>query len=399
MVMEKIDIFTQNKLSKNKINIGIILNFEANSWLGGYNYYLNFYNLIKRTNCKLTVFCNKNNANRIYKDFKLAKIVVTDYFSYPKKFLGIKSKLKILILGRDLETDKYLNDNNIDILVLSGFLGKKSIIKNIPIIWDFQEIINPKNFSLKQILLRKFNNYMCANHSNHVLLGTKHDNKIFKKYYKSSKVNNSYINMPETLVNFKILKKEKLQKLFKLNLNNFLILPNQFWKHKNHILVLKALKIIKYRYKKNILIVSTGQKNDWRHTQNFSEIKKFIKKNKLEKNFKILGVVKQNQLLNLIFYSKALINPSKAEGESGSVEIAKAFNKYTLLSNIDVHREQKKNKTFLFNVKDYKKLAKLILRVNNLEVPKNINQINYLKLHNNYINRQRNKYIQLLKLK
>ena len=205
--------------------------------------------------------------------------------------------------------------------------------------------------------------------------------------------------MPETLVNFKILKKENLQKLFKLNLNNFLILPNQFWKHKNHILVLKALKIIKCRYKKNILIVSTGQKNDWRHTQNFSEIKKFIKKNKLEKNFKILGVVKHNQLLNLIFYSKALINPSKAEGESGSVEIAKAFNKYTLLSNIDVHREQKKNKTFLFNVKDYKKLAKLILRVNNLEVPKNINQINYLKLHNNYINRQRNKYIQLLKLK
>ena len=203
MVMEKIDIFTQNKLSKNKINIGIILNFGTDSWLGGYNYFLNFYNIIKRTNYKLTVFCNKNNSKRIYKDFKSAKIIVTEYFSYPKKFLGVKSKLKILTLGRDSETDKYLKDNNIDILALSGFLGNKSKIKSIPIIWDFQEIINPKNFSIRQILLRKFNNYMCAKHSNHVLLGTKHDNKIFKKYYKSPKVNNSYINMPETLANFK----------------------------------------------------------------------------------------------------------------------------------------------------------------------------------------------------
>ena len=61
----------------------------------------------------------------------------------------------------------------------SGYLGRNSKIINIPIIWDFQEIINPANFSFNQRVLRNFNHFMCLTNSSKVILGTKHDQDIF----------------------------------------------------------------------------------------------------------------------------------------------------------------------------------------------------------------------------
>ena len=46
-------------------------------------------------------------------------------------------------------------------------------------------------------------------------------------------------------------------------------------------------------------------------------------------------------LMSLMFYSIAVINPSFSEGWSNTVEQAKAMRKKTIISNITVHREQK----------------------------------------------------------
>ena len=48
-----------------------------------------------------------------------------------------------------------------------------------------------------------------------------------------------------------------------------------------------------------------------------------------------------------------LINPSKSEGWSSTVEQAKSMGKLVLLSNLPVHKEQNPSRSFFFNPNDY----------------------------------------------
>ena len=96
--------------------------------------------------------------------------------------------------------------------------------------------------------------------------------------------------------------------------------------------------------------------------QTFKLIKRYIKENNLSENYKILGIIPFIDMLSLMFHSIAVLNPSKSEGLSNSVEQAKTFKKNTILSNIPVHKEQKEKNFFYFNSDDSKKLAFLIYK-------------------------------------
>ncbi len=378
-----------------KKRIGIIINFSPETWLGGINYYINLNNLLDKKKFELRIFCGSNEKKFCIKNFKDSKVIVTEKFKYPKKYLGPLSKIKILFFGKDNSLIYFLKENKIDVL-FGYYLGRYSQVDSIPIIWDFQELHNPENFSLKEIILRKFNNFMCASNSNKVLLSTKPDQLIFNKIYNKKKKSNSvYINMPQNLNNFKLINKTKILRKFKIN-NNYFILPNHYWKHKNHILVLKALKNIKKKELKNIQIVSTGNNKDWRHKDNFQIINKYVKENNLRSNYKILGIVSENHILNLIYHSIALINPSKSEGESGSVEMAKVFQKLTLLSNLDVHKRQKIKGSFFFGVNDFKKLGIYLLMLKKkYKFKSEISLKKCLKIHTKYIQEQKTKFTNL----
>jgi len=65
-------------------------------------------------------------------------------------------------------------------------------------------------------------------------------------------------------------------------------------------------------------------------------------------------------LMSLMFYSIAVINPSFSEGWSNTVEQAKAMRKKTIISNITVHREQKNSDTVLFKPNDHNKLREIL---------------------------------------
>ena len=70
--------------------------------------------------------------------------------------------------------------------------------------------------------------------------------------------------------------------------NNFFYLPNQYFIHKNHLVVLKALtRVIKQNRNTGMTIISTGLNNDHRHPNYFNSITKFIKLNGLKNNYSI----------------------------------------------------------------------------------------------------------------
>ena len=116
------------------------------------------------------------------------------------------------------------------------------------------------------------------------------------------------------------------------------------------------------------------------------------KKNKinelgLEKYYKILGIVPFEDLCSLIFNSMGVINPSMSEGFPNSADQATLLGKIAILSNIQVHLEERKKNYFYFNSKDYKKLAKILKnKSNNAQIKINYEK-NYLYLQKKFINK------------
>ena len=121
--------------------------------------------------------------------------------------------------------------------------------------------------------------------------------------------------------------------------NDFFFLPNQFWAHKNHKLVVEALKLLKEKGLKPFVVCS-GNPTDVRNPIFFGEFLKDLSESGIRDQFTFLGMLPHNHVYSLIRASKAVINPSLFEGWSTSVEECKSVGKGMILSDLQVHKEQ-----------------------------------------------------------
>jgi hypothetical protein len=349
------------------IKVGFIINFNSKKWLGGFNLLINLIKslaLLKIKKIEPILIVDSNLPLHELKGLDI-KIIKTNYFLNEKIHQRIFNKILIYLFGRSYLYDKFFKNMKIDILSHTLLaLGKESSIKSFPWIPDFQYYHYPRNFSLKNRIMKKINIIFLSKHSNKIILSSKSARNDLKKISY-----NAYKNSVSNPFSFDLLKKKeiisssKIKKKYKLK-NNFFYLPNQYFVHKNHIVVLKALKkLLKNKKNKDITIVSTGFNNDHRNPNYFKELMSYIKKNKLNTNFIYLGVVPYKDMMSLIYNSVALINPSKFEGWSSSVEQAKSMGKKILLSDISVHKEQNPKRAEFFSEDNYNDLATIIKKV------------------------------------
>lgn len=120
----------------------------------------------------------------------------------------------------------------------------------------------------------------------------------------------------------------------------YVFLPNQYWKHKNHQLVAGALRLLRQGQRDRPLVVSTGKTTDLRDADFFGDFETTLRVEQLVDSYRILGVIPREDMLVLLAHSMAVLNPSRFEGWSTTVEEAKALGKRLLVSDIPVHREQ-----------------------------------------------------------
>ena len=99
----------------------------------------------------------------------------------------------------------------------------------------------------------------------------------------------------------------------------FLLLPNQFWEHKNHRLVLQALAALRAQGR-SVLVIATGHPRDYRNPGYFDELMRLRAQLGLEQSFRVLGLVPYSDLGTLMHHAIALLNPSRFEGWSTVVE-------------------------------------------------------------------------------
>jgi len=148
---------------------------------------------------------------------------------------------------------------------------------------------------------------------------------------------------------------------YRLPEKRYFFLPNQFWHHKNHAVVFEAVNILK-RQGKEIVVVCTGNLRDYRTktTEFLDRLTDFLRDNTLEDNVRILGLISYAEVLQLMRNSLAVINPSRFEGWSSSVEEAKSIGKKVILSSIAVHVEQQPPMGVYFDPDDAQALAAIL---------------------------------------
>lgn len=136
----------------------------------------------------------------------------------------------------------------------------------------------------------------------------------------------------------------------------FFYLPNQFWRHKNHPVVIKALTILKGRGL-DVVVAASGSTEEPRNSQYFGGLMREVAERGIEANFRYLGMIPLAHVYALLRSSMALINPSRFEGWSTTVEEAKSFGVPMILSDIPVHREQAGAGASYFGADDAEALA------------------------------------------
>jgi len=139
----------------------------------------------------------------------------------------------------------------------------------------------------------------------------------------------------------------------------FFLCPYQLWKHKNHEVLLDAMRICR-RKGRVIRILCSGDRSDFRNPEYPQTLLKKVRESELSDDIVFLGRIPRKELLGLMVRSQAMILPSLYEGWSTALEEAKALGKDCLASDIKVHQEQGHSKARYFDPSDAIALADLL---------------------------------------
>jgi glycosyltransferase involved in cell wall biosynthesis len=139
----------------------------------------------------------------------------------------------------------------------------------------------------------------------------------------------------------------------------FFFLPNQFWVHKNHAVVVDALTLLKKR-RSDIVVVCTGNPAEFRKKDYYDQLVATIHERGLDEMMVLLGMVPHEHLFQLMRQSLSVLQPSLFEGWSTTIEEAKSLGKGVIASDISVHKEQDPPESKFFHPHDSQKLAELL---------------------------------------
>jgi glycosyltransferase involved in cell wall biosynthesis len=345
--------------------ITLIYSYDDN-WIGGTYYILNIIKALKtlEDNLKPSLLILHSSKSSI------DPIVEIGYVDISFKAIDLKLSLFKKIVNKLFY---YLNGNMIfkinlpkgigeNVYPLAYSVDNESVKKGRYWIADMQEYFLPDFFSKLEIRSRKKVHKLFVKNFAPIVFSSKTALNDFNSFYPNNKNEKFVLNFASFIDdNYKKIDTVELFKKFAIT-KKYFIVSNQFWLHKNHSVVLRALKNFKdTQY--NFQLVFTGKESDYRNPEYFKSLKIFIEENNLSENILFLGFIERNEQLKLMDNSIAIIQPSLFEGWSTVVEDAKVINKHILVSDIALHKEQIQVNCDFFNPMDDLSLTKVMMKV------------------------------------
>ena len=337
------------------IRAGLILPLRG-MWRGGVNYYHNLlgcYQQYPDTAVRLEVFTDLPEDVAKYQCDAIGVQYCPDVKNFSRRRLGDWPRILLnQSLGYDPAVLRFVERSNVDLLT-HNTVGHQRAIKTLLWLPDFQHKVYPEHFSRREHTKRDKDLADTALWG-HILLSSETAVHHFRQYYPElSSVQPHVLRFPNTTtLSVELISREELNSLYPTQ-QPYFFLPNQFWMHKNHKVVVEALR----RTPSEVVVVCTGPMEDPRNRSYVPELLATVKAAGLENRFICLGVVPYKTLVSLMHHSVAVLQPSLFEGWSTSVEESKAMAKRIILSDIEVHREQAPSRGVYFSPGSGEELA------------------------------------------
>lgn len=251
---------------------------------------------------------------------------------------------------------KLFNFRKIDFYYPPGNFPKKWIFNWGGWIPDFQYKHLPHLFSKEEYNSREIRNKNLAEQSPILAFSSQNALNDYQNFFPEN-ASNAYLLRFVSNANPNWFTDDAIAVQQKFNLpDQFFIVCNQFWKHKDHQTVIKAMSLLKQKGIE-ITVVCTGATEDFRNPDYYPSLLKLANELGVENQLKVLGFISRNDQIQLIRRSMAIIQPSQFEGWSTVVEDGRSLGKHIFLSNFDVHLEQNPPNTWFFEMGNAEDLA------------------------------------------
>ncbi len=344
-------------------------------WAGGANYLRNMLSVMQSHlggQVQAQLFLSPHEAQENYELFAPLLVeppVVDPLFENAGRG---KSLQKAMLSGRDKGLEAFLKGHKIDLMFENAvFYGWRFGVPVLSWMPDFQHHHMPEMFSRKGWWQREIGFRMQTKWQRTVMLSSQTARADCERFYPSTKGRTAVVPFAINLDPADHLGcKAELTSTYDLP-PRFIYLPNQFWKHKNHALVIRALAQLASQgnIDEVLPVIASGPQKDPRHPALFDDLMKSVKAQGLDKHFRYLGLIPYMDVLGLAASADYLINPSLFEGWSTPIEEAKALGAPLLLSDIDIHKEQSPDALF-FDPQSVDALAASLLDIARKPTPK-----------------------------
>ena len=313
------------------------------AWLGGRNYLLNLVRAISTYQGRVltpVIFAGDDATSAEADPFEALEgieLVRAPAFNDARR---TRALLNALLKGFDADVQAEFARARIDCVFESsryhGWRAPQATIAWMP---DFQHRFLPEFFNLQARLKREIGFRAQIASGRRIMLSSEDARLACERFHPSTIGRTSTVSfaVPHTRVDAAqaraVADRHGLP-------NSYVFMPNQFWRHKNHRLVIEALALLRDRGRRDIVVAASGSSNDPRDALHFPALQAQVDTLGLASQFRILGQIPYSDIAPLLQGADALLNPSLFEGWSTSVEEARAQGRPMILSDLDVHREQ-----------------------------------------------------------
>lgn len=315
-------------------------------WTGGYNYLKNTLQLIQSRlsdQMEAYVFLSPIEHERYGAELSAltcGRLIVDPAIAVVGRG---KSLLKALATGKDHRLENLLLAVGIDAAFENAsFYGAGFAIPVISWMPDFQHRYMPHMFAAANRLRRDIGFKIQIAAGRTIMVSSETAKQDLERFYPASIGKSHVVRFaidldPEPY----LARAEEMRATYGLP-RRFFFLPNQFWQHKNHGIVVAALAKLKAEGGLDALppVILTGHSSDPRHPTHFSALMRDADEVGVGSHFRYLGLIPYDHVLSLNAACDALINPSLFEGWSTPIEEAKALGTPLILSDLAIHREQ-----------------------------------------------------------
>lgn len=310
-------------------------------WTAGRTYLLNLFTTLERFEAGriaplvLAPFSATEEELQPFRGIKSVEVV-----RVPREFEVARSArwLRALVVGRDGSFQDWLAGQRADLLFeQADYYGWRPRVPILAWMPDLQHRTLPDMFSSVNWWRREFGFRMQARAPRTIMLSSLTSRNECERYYAPSRGRTVVVRFavpadPGATVD------EAIPGIYGLP-RRFFYLPNQFWRHKNHLLVVEGLARIKDR-QPDLVVACSGNPIDPRHPGHFASVERAVEAAGVKEQFRMLGMIPYPHVRGLMRNAAALVNPSLSEGWSTTVEEAKSLGLPLVLSDIAVHREQ-----------------------------------------------------------